>query len=142
MKKFTIFYLSEDNRLKSWTHESNTATFMNVIKHFTSTMNVSSDCINSIHTEQVETEVLYFNEVLGLFDNYVRFEAGNDQNEDFTIEIALEEFELHLDCDTSKMYLLSEEDFLDAFDWCDSAKAIYDTWIKYGREGFNVTISK
>ena len=142
MKKFTIFYLSEDNRLKSWTHESNTATFMNVIKHFTSTMNVSSDCINSIHTEQVETEVLYFNEVLGLFDNYVRFEAGNDNNEDFTIEIALEEFELHLDCDTSKMYLLSEEDFLDAFDWCDSAKAIYDTWIKYGREGFNVTITK
>lgn len=89
-----------------------------------------------------KTEVLYFNQVLGLFDNYVRFEAGNDNNEDFTIEIALEEFELHLDCDTSKMYLLSEEDFLEAFDWCDSAKAIYDTWIKYGREGFDVTITK
>ena len=89
-----------------------------------------------------KTEVLYFNQVLGLFDNYVRFEAGNDQNEDFTIEIELEEFALHLDCDTSKMYLLSEDEFLDAYDWCDSAKAIYDTWIKYGREGFDVTIAK
>ena len=62
MKKYTIFYHTEDNRLDSWTYESNRATFMNVIKHFTSTMNVSSDCINSIHTEQVEAEELTYDQ--------------------------------------------------------------------------------
>jgi len=76
----------------------------------------------------------------GLFDNMVRFEGETPNGKLYTIEIELDDFATHLDCDTSKLYLASEEEFLDAYDWTDSGQSIFNCWLKYSYS-FNVSVT-
>lgn len=57
MKKYSIFYSEGERTYKNWSIESELG-FMNVIKHFTSTMNIDSNKITSIHTEEIQKDSL------------------------------------------------------------------------------------
>jgi len=80
---------------------------------------------------------LYIVACEGLFGEMVRFEGETPEERLFTVEIELDSFSTHLDADTSKAHLMSEEEFLDSHDWIDSAQAMYDLMVK-GNESFNI----